>query len=59
MEAQGQAPDYEVCPVAERLRPLLEACKKNVTVCPAEMEPDGVPLEQWKKKVMVRRRSAG
>jgi hypothetical protein len=59
MEERGQTPDYEACPVAERLRPILEACKKNVTFCPAETAPAGLSMEEWKKRVMVRKRSAG
>ena len=59
MEAQGRAPDYDCCPVAERLRNVLEACKKNVIFYPAEALRQGVSMEEWKKQVMVRKRSAG
>jgi hypothetical protein len=58
MEAKGQEPDYNACPVAERLRPVLEACKKNIRFYPAETAPEPVPMEEWKKRVMVRRRTA-
>jgi hypothetical protein len=58
MEAKGQEPDYEFCPVADRLRPLLESCQKNVVFCPAETAPETVSMEEWKKRVMVRRRTA-
>jgi hypothetical protein len=59
MEEKGRVPDYDACPVADRLRSVLEACKKNVTFFPAETAPEGVQMEEWKKRVMVRKRTAG
>ena len=58
MEAQGQTPDYDTCPAAERLRPILESCRKNFVFFPAETAPEGVPMEEWKRRVMVKRRTA-
>jgi hypothetical protein len=59
MEAQGREPDYDCCPVVERLRNVLEACQKNITFYPAEALGEGVSMDEWKKRVMVRKRTAG
>jgi hypothetical protein len=59
MEEQGRPPDYDCCPVVERLRTVLEACKKNIKFHPAEGPEQGVPMDEWKKRVMLKRRSAG
>jgi len=58
MEAQGRAPDFDLCPLVAAIRPLLEAAKSNVVLFPAELGPEGVRLEAWTRQVMQRTRKA-
>lgn len=58
MESQGKAPDYEVCPVVQHIRPLLDAAKRSVVFRPAELGPDDIRMEDWTRQVMSRSRTA-
>jgi hypothetical protein len=58
MEAQGQAPDLDACPVPVTIRPLLEASKKTIVLYPAELAPEGIVLEDWTRNVMIHKRWA-
>lgn len=58
MEAQGKAPDYDVCPVPGPIRPLLDAAGGRVILYPAELKPVGIHMEAWTRRVMARARTA-
>jgi hypothetical protein len=58
MEAEGKAPDLDMCPVPVPIRPLLEASKKTIVLYPAELGPEGIPLEDWTRRVMIQKRRA-
>ena len=58
MAAKGQTPDYDVCPVADRVRPLLEGGRWNIIFQPAELPPTGISFDEWKRRVMTRARGA-
>ena len=58
MEAEGKHPDFDACQVPGAIRPLLEASGKTIVFYPAELGPDGIALEEWARKVMVRTRKA-
>jgi hypothetical protein len=57
MEAKGLAPDFDICPVVTRVRPLLEAGKKKIIFHPAEIAPSGVSMDEWTRQAMARKRS--
>jgi hypothetical protein len=59
MEAQGKEPDLDTCPVPSPIRPLLESSKKTILFFPAELEPEGISLDEWRRNVMVQKRRAG
>jgi len=58
MEAEGKEPDFDACPVAVPIRALLEVSKKTITLYPADADPDGVSLDEWMRKTMIRTRYA-
>jgi hypothetical protein len=58
MEANGLAPDYDACTEPDRLRSILESCRKDITFYPSELLGRGLSFEDWKRQVMVRKRTA-
>jgi hypothetical protein len=58
MEHQGREPDFDLCPVASPIKPLLEFGKESVRLYPADRGSDGVRLGDWTAEIMARVRRA-